>query len=245
MQASSIDLLIALYKFVILLFSVSVHGCAQAWMASRLGDHTARMEGRVSLNPARHIDVVGTLVYPALMIFGPLLGIPWFGSGRLVMGWGKPTPIITRNLGKITRDDNLITLAGMIGFLLLCLFAFLLLVLLILAIPGGRDAVASTIQGQIIVDGTSAPQALALLGWLTVEVNLSLFFFNFLPIPPLDASRIVRNMLPYNSLESYDQLARFGAILIFILGGFVVSLFMSPAMTLVLRVLLLFFPNPS
>jgi Zn-dependent protease len=241
LQASSINLLIALYRFVILLFSVSVHGCAQAWMASRLGDHTARMEGRVSLNPARHIDVIGTLIYPGLMIFGPLIGFTLFGGGGLVMGWGKPTPIITRNLSKITRDDNLITIAGTIGYLLLAIVGFLLLVLLILAIPGGFDAVRSILQGQILIDGASAPQALALLGWLTIEVNLALFFFNFLPIPPLDGSRVLRNMLPYNALSSYDQLARFGAILIFILGGFVVNLFMGPAINVVIDILALFF----
>jgi Zn-dependent protease len=237
LQASSIELVIALFQFVILLFSLSVHESAHAWMASRLGDYTARLEGRISLNPARHIDMIGTLLYPALMILGPFIG--WGGSG-IVFGWGKPTPVITRNLKKITRDDNLIAIAGPVANLLLVLLAFLLLLVLIFAIPGGRDAVIGAIQGQIFLGAASAPQALATLGWLMIEVNLALFFFNFLPIPPLDASRIVRNLLPYNALNTFDTIGRWGYIVIFILGGFVVRLFMGPALGMVVRALLLF-----
>jgi Zn-dependent protease len=232
LQFSSIDLVIALFKFVILLFSLSVHECAHAWMASRLGDQTARLEGRISLNPAHHIDPMGTFLYPALMIFGPLFGFTWFGNGSIIMGWGKPVPITTRNLKRITRDDSYITLAGPVANLLLAFAAFLMLVVLIVAIPGGREAVESTLQGQLLIGSTSAPQALALLGLLAVQVNLALLFFNFLPIPPLDASRFVRNLLPYNSLNTFDTIGRYGVILIFFLGGIVVSFFLGPAMRL-------------
>ena len=232
MQFSSIDLVIALFKFVILLFSLSVHECAHAWMAARLGDQTARLEGRVSLNPANHIDPLGTFLYPALMIFGPLIGFTWFGNGGIIMGWGKPVPVITRNLKRITRDDSYITLAGPVANVLLAFAAFLMLVVLILAVPGGREAVDGTLQGQLLVGGTSAPQALALLGLLAVQVNLALVFFNFLPIPPLDASRFVRNLLPYNSLNTFDTIGRYGFILIFFLGRIVVGIFLGPAMRL-------------
>ena len=237
MQASSIDLVIALYQFVILLFSISCHQCAQAWMASRLGDYTARLEGRITLNPARHIDLIGTVIYPALMILGPIIG---FGGGGIVFGWGKPVPIITRNLKKITLYDNLISMAGPAANLVAALFAFLMLVVLILAVPGGREAVIATIQNQIFVGATSAPQALALLGWLLIEVNLALVFFNLIPIPPLDASRIVRNLLPYNSLNTFDTIGRFGFIIIFILGNIIVRFFLGPAMRIVVLVLALF-----
>ena len=242
MQVSGIELLIALYKFVILLFSLSVHECAQAWMALRLGDQTARIDGRISLNPMRHIDIVGSLIYPALMIFAPLMGIPWFGNGTIVMGWGKPVPVTTRNLKNITRDYNLIALAGPAAYLVLVAAAFAFIVVLILAVPGGRDAVGTTLSGQVILDGTSVPQALALLGLLTIEVNLALFFFNLLPIPPLDASRVVRNLLPYNALHTFDTIGRYGFIAIFILGQILVSLFMGPAMRLIIGLLARFFP---
>ena len=237
MQLSPITLVIALYQFVILLFSLSVHECAHAWMASRLGDQTGRLEGRISLNPARHIDPVGTLLYPLLMIVGPLIG--WGGSGILI-GWGKPVPIITRNFQKITRDDKLVTIAGPISSLLLAFLAFLALVVLILAVPGGREAVEITTNGQIALDGLSVTQALALLGWLGIEVNLALVFFNLLPIPPLDASRFVRNMLPYNALNTFDMIGRFGFVIIFILGRLLVNLLLGPATGVVAAALSLF-----
>jgi Zn-dependent protease len=231
LQASgSFQLVIALYQFVILLFSLSVHESAHAWMASRLGDYTARLEGRITLNPMRHIDPIGTLLYPALMIFGPLIG---FGGSGTVFGWGKPTPVITRNLKKITLYDNLIAIAGPVANLLLAIAAFVVMLVLILAVPATRDAVNG-------VNADSAPQAVVLLLWLTIQVNLALFFFNFLPIPPLDASRIVRNLLPYNALNTFDAIGRFGFVVIFILGRFVVSFFMRPTMAVVSGVLALF-----
>ena len=115
MQPSSF--LIAIFEFVILIFSLSVHECAHAWMASRLGDQTARLQGRVTLNPMYHVDPIGTLLFPALMIFGPL-----FSGGALggfLVGWAKPTPVITRNFRKLVRDDTLVTLAGPVSNLLL------------------------------------------------------------------------------------------------------------------------------
>ena len=209
-------------------------------MASRLGDQTARLEGRMTLNPARHIDPMGTFLYPALMIFGPLFGFTWFGGGGIIMGWGKPVPVITRNLNKITRDDNLITCAGPAANLLLALLAYLLLVVVIVAVPGGRAAVGITLQGQILLDGLSAPQAIALLGWFAIQINLGLIFFNLVPIPPLDASRFVRNNLPYNALQTYDNIARFGFILIFFFGRIVVAVLLTPATNVVLAALMPF-----
>lgn len=206
-------------------------------MASRMGDQTARLEGRITLNPQRHIDIVGTLVYPGLMIFGPLIGFTWFGRGDIIMGWGKPTPVITRNLKRITRDDNIITLAGPAANLLLAILAFAFLWVLILVVPGGAAAVDVTLHQQILVGGASAQQALALLGMLAIEINLGLIFFNMLPVPPLDASRFVRNLLPYNALNTYDQIASFGFILIFFLGGILVRIFLGPSMGIVRGIL--------
>jgi Zn-dependent protease len=235
-RVDSLHLVIALFRFVILLFSLSFHECAHAWMASRLGDQTARMQGRVTLNPVVHIDPIGTLLFPALMIFGPLFG---FGRGGFLVGWAKPTPVITRNFKHIRRDDNLTTLAGPFSNLILVFASFVMLAALILAVPGGREPVRLLVQyGEVLGDAT-AVQGLALLSYLAIEVNLALLFFNLLPIPPLDGSHVVRNMLPYNSLDTFDQIGRYGFLVIFLLGGYVVSFFMGPAIGLVDQALLI------
>jgi hypothetical protein len=104
-------------EFVLLIVSLSVHDCVHAWAASRLVDQTARLQGRVTLNPMYHVDPFGTLLFPALMIFGPLLSGGTMGG--FLFGWAKPTPVITRNFKNIRRDDTLTTLAGPVSNLLL------------------------------------------------------------------------------------------------------------------------------
>jgi Zn-dependent protease len=212
---------IAVFEFVLLIFSLSVHECAHAWMASRLGDQTARLQGRITLNPMYHVDPIGTLLFPALMIFGPL-----FGGGMLggyLVGWAKPTPVITRNFRNLVRDDTLVTLAGPVSNLLLALLGFLGLAAIILA-QGHVAMPESTI---IYVKG------LWTLFDLAVNVNLALFFFNLLPIPPLDGSHIVRHWLPYNFLNAYDNIGMFGYILMIMVGGPIVRFLMGPALQLV------------
>ena len=98
------DIVIKLFQFAILLFALSLHEASHAWMASRLGDQTARMLGRVTLNPVKHIDPVGTILIPLAMLFMP-------GFGRFLIGWAKPTPVNTRNFKNLRRDDILTTLA--------------------------------------------------------------------------------------------------------------------------------------
>src|SRR6202453_4387222 len=227
-----IAFLIAVFKFVLLLFSLSVHECAHAWTASYLGDQTARLQGRVTLNPAYHVDPIGTLLFPGLVIFGPFLGLNFF-SGLLV-GWAKPTPVITRNFRKIVRDDNLTTLAGPASNLLIALAAFLILAVISIVVPGGHELVMSTFLGGIAVGVPTALPAFVLLAILAIEINLSLFVFNLLPIPPLDGSRLVRNLLPYNAMQVYDRIPIWVSYLFMIFaGGYVMRLFLSPALLLV------------
>ncbi len=226
MQPSSF--IIAVFEFVLLIFSLSAHECAHAWMASRLGDQTARLQGRVTLNPMYHVDPIGTLLFPALMIFGPLMG--GGAMGGFLIGWAKPTPVITRNFRKIVRDDALVTLAGPVSNLLLALAGFAGLVVIIVS------------QGHLPETESMATnvQALGLLCQLAIQVNLALFFFNLLPIPPLDGSRIVRNMLPYNAVQSYDRLSGWMGLLVMILvGGPIVRFFMVPTMHLLYAALAL------
>ena len=233
MRLQSSRFLIAVFEFVLLLFSLSVHECAHAWMASRLGDHTARLQGRVTLNPMYHIDPIGTLLFPALMIFGPFIGLGLFGG--MLVGWAKPTPIISRNFRKIVRDENLVTLAGPASNLLLVLVAFLVLAVVSLAVPDGRLLVLATFAGGLGLGAPSGLQAVVLLCTLAILINLSLFFFNLLPIPPLDGSHILRNMLPYNAVQVYDRIPIWVSYLLMIfVGGTIIRAFVGPMIGLVI-----------
>lgn len=212
---------IAVFEFVLLIFSLSVHECAHAWMASRLGDQTARLQGRVTLNPMYHVDPFGTLLFPALMIFGPLLS--GGAMGGFLFGWAKPTPVITRNFKKIVRDDTLTTLAGPVSNLALAFLGFIGLAMIILVqghVPTGQSMGSNV-------------EALGILCELAINVNLALFFFNLLPLPPLDGSRILRHFLPYNALNAYDRMGILSFVLMIFLGGPIVRLLMGPTLGLV------------
>jgi Zn-dependent protease len=223
---------IAVFEFVLLLFSLSVHECAHAWMASRLGDQTARLQGRITLNPMYHVDPIGTLLFPALIIFGPFFGLNFF-SGMLV-GWAKPTPVITRNFRKIVRDDNLTTLAGPVSNLLLVLAAFMVLAVITVAFPNGRLLVLSAFQGGLAMGAPTGLEALVLLCTLAILINLSLCFFNLLPIPPLDGSRVARNMLPYNAVQVYDRMNIWISYLLMIfVGRYVIMALLGPSLGVV------------
>jgi Zn-dependent protease len=227
----SSGLVVGVFAFVLLLFSLSFHECAHAWMASRLGDQTARMQGRITLNPLYHIDPVGTILFPALIIFGPLIG---FNLPFLLIGWAKPTPVITRNFKKIIRDDNLVTLAGPASNLVLVAIAFLGLAIICLAVPGGQPLVKSTFESRLALNAPSNLQAGVVLGVLAIKINLALFFFNLLPIPPLDGSRVVRNFLPYNAVQQYDRIGGWLSwILMIVVGGFILGLLIGPVYTLI------------
>jgi Zn-dependent protease len=222
---------IAVFEFVLLLFSLSFHECAHAWMASRLGDQTARLQGRITLNPLAHIDPVGTLLFPAMVIFGPLIG---FSIPFMLVGWAKPTPVITRNFKKIVRDDNLTTLAGPVSNLILVLLALAGLTIMALTMPNGGAMVRLSFAVALNFAEATGAQPVALLFSLAILINLSLFFFNLLPIPPLDGSRVVRNMLPYNAVQQYDRIGGWiSYILMIFVGGFVLRLLLTPALILV------------
>ncbi len=218
MQATPTDFVVALFEFVLLVFSLSVHECAHAWTASLLGDQTARLQGRVTLNPIYHIDPIGTLIIPGLAIFGSL-----FGMGGFLIGWAKPTPVITRNFKKIVRDDVLTTLAGPASNLMLALMGFLGLAAIVKF--QGHLPDAEAVMTNV--------QALFILCRLSVLVNLALFFFNLLPLPPLDGSRILRHFLPYNWISAYDGMGMFSFILMIFAGGPIVRFLMSPTLALV------------
>ncbi len=178
-----IDGLIMYLGLVVLL---TFHEFGHAWMALRCGDDTARLQGRVSLNPLAHIDPIGTVVLPLLMIFMPSL------SGFLV-GWAKPVPVNPYNLRRPKVDDILVTLAGPWMNLLLGV------VLIGLARVG------------ILVHSDSLIE----LSFRMAHLSLLLCFFNLIPIPPLDGSQVVRTVSGM-SYEAYHQFARYGFFILII-----------------------------
>jgi Zn-dependent protease len=152
----------------------------------------------------------------------------------MLVGWAKPTPVITRNFRKIVRDDNLTTLAGPASNLLIALIALIVLTVISIAVPGGHALVLVTFTQGIVPGELDALPAFVLLAILAIEINLSLFFFNLLPIPPLDGSRLIRNMLPYNAVQVYDRIPIWVSYLFMIfVGGFILRMLLGPALELV------------
>ena len=234
MQSSAI--IIAVFEFVLLLFSLSVHESAHAWMASRLGDQTARMLGRVSLNPMDHVDPIGTLLIPGLMIFGPFIGLGFLGG--YIFGWAKPVPIISRNFRNFKRDDMLVSLAGPASNLLLAIIAFLGLAILEITIADGRNVVPAAFLAAIFRSGEAVSSPLALLCSVAFLLNLTLCIFNLLPIPPLDGSHILRNILPYSAVRVFDSISGpLSYILLIFVGGSVLRIVMTPIMSLAYGIL--------
>jgi Zn-dependent protease len=217
----STEILVAVFTFIVLLFSLTVHECAHAWVASRLGDQTARMLGRVSLNPMDHIDPIGTLLIPALAIFGPFIGLGFLGG--LIIGWAKPVPVISRNFRNFKRDDMLVSLAGPASNLLLAVLAFF-----------GLAAVYSFASHQPTGTNPSTTlQGLEMLCDTGMRLNITLCIFNLIPIPPLDGSHILRQYLPYSAVQVYDRITGFASYLLLILVAyFVLGPLMNPVLGL-------------
>jgi Zn-dependent protease len=229
-------IVLKIFEYVLLLFSLSFHEAAHAWTASRLGDQTARMLGRITLNPAKHIDPIGTVLLPLAMLFlGP------FG-GNLLVGWARPTPINTRNFRKYVRDDVLTTLAGPVSNLLLAVLCTLALVVLKHASP-----VAHAMVGGAALGGGFDPQLMSvapaifpavLLLYLGLQLNLVLAVFNLLPLPPLDGSHLIRHLLPTRVLQYYDRLGMIGLVLVFIFGAQFIGALVAPMIAVVNQILL-------
>lgn len=184
----------ALLLFIVLLLSISLHEYGHAKSADLLGDPLPRQQGRVTLNPVAHWDLLGTIIIPALMIILPV----FLGSGMpfALIGWGKPVIISLPNKKTRVRDDILITLAGP---------GMNLLIALVTTVAGGLF-LRYLNQGGDYMTPETVSRVAAFLG-LTIQLNIFLLAFNLVPIPPLDGSHILRHALKMKD-ETYHWLAR-------------------------------------
>ena len=223
--------ILIIFEFVALIFAFSIHEAAHAWTASRCGDQTARMLGRVTLNPARHLDPLGSVILPLLCAFTHLP----------LIGWAKPTPVVGRNLHKYKRDDILVTLAGPAVNIAVAIVALLLMVLIKHLVPGGAQAVGASFA-LAIFGGEDRPAGIlfpiTLLLFCSMLVNLGLAVFNVIPIPPLDGSRVLRHFLPYHWQENYDRIGSYSLLLLFLVGGRLISFLFTPVLSTFLSLLI-------
>jgi Zn-dependent protease len=190
----AIDFAQVFIAFIVLLFSLTVHESAHAWTADRLGDPTARLLGRVSLNPIVHADPIGTVVFPLLGMIG---GVP-------LIGWAKPVPVNISRLRRHRTDYMLVAAAGPASNMAIALAAAVLLALM-------------PMQAMTYGDSEISAPLLALLSRAMV-VNVLLAVFNMLPIPPLDGGNVIGGLLPRAIAVRYDAMVRpYGVILLYAL----------------------------
>ena len=196
-----------------LLFAIILHEIAHGWVAMKLGDNTAKMMGRLTLNPISHIDPIGTIAVP----LGLLLMSSLFG-GMMIFGWAKPVPINWRNLRKPRRDIALVSVAGPAANLLMAIFWLIILKM--------------TPEPTLVGDLNTAAffWMMAVLG---VLFNLLLMVLNLLPLLPLDGGRILNSLLPYNLARQYAASEPYGFfILLALLALDLLHYLLAPAMWL-------------
>ncbi|HYY68816.1 MAG TPA: site-2 protease family protein [Terriglobales bacterium] len=199
-------------SYAVLVFAISVHEAAHAWTASRYGDPTARMLGRITLNPIYHIDPIGTFALPVIAMI----------SGMPLIGWGKPTPVNPLNFGRNhVRADIMTSVAGPISNLVVATASVLVL--------------AIVTRAQLMLGGAAEP--LFRLFVAALEINVLLAVFNIIPVPPLDGSHVLRHALSGRSLELYDRIGVFGLLLLFVVGRSIIRTLEAPFMAFFARLL--------
>jgi len=176
------------------LFAITLHEVAHGWVAKLLGDTTAQMLGRLTVNPFKHIDPVGTVLVPVgLLIFSALTPGPPF-----VFGWAKPVPVNSRNLSRPQRDMAIVAAAGPMANLIMALFWALMIKL-----------------GFALLDSSAwVAVPLVYMGIAGVAINILLMVLNLLPVPPLDGGRVVSGFLPPRMSDAYDRIEPYGLFII-------------------------------
>lgn len=179
-----------------LMLAISVHEMAHGYVAFKRGDYTAKMLGRVTLNPIKHIDPVGTVLVPIMLAFS--------GTG-VIFGWAKPVPVSSRNFKSPRKDNALVSLAGPASNFILA--AFLALIFRILLWVPGYNAIMSS----------AVLKPLVFMIIFGIRISVILGVFNLIPVHPLDGSHIVQGMLPAHQAQVYSRHERYGYIILLVL----------------------------
>lgn len=222
-----LNLALVLFELVIMALAISLHDCAQAWAASRLGDPTARLLGRMTLNPVKHFDLFGMAIWPLIYIW----------RSALILGWGKPVPMTPRNFRNPSRDEMLTTLAGpaaQFGAALVCL---LLLLVLKHASPAAAGSLGTASQLalrdlSVATEGLPGIFPLVLILYLCILLNLLLCVFNLMPLPFLDGGKILIHFLPYNAARTFEGLGLYLMFGFMFLGFGIILMVFLPLLSL-------------
>ena len=184
---------------VVLLLAISAHEAAHAWMSYKFGDDTARLLGRITLNPTAHIDPIGTLLIPIVGFIVSQMGLNFF-----LIGWGKPTPVNPLRWRNKDLANVMVSIAGILANLLIATIAFTIFKVLLM-----------TRLGDAIPDSMIEPVVLFLR--FLLFMNVSLAVFNLLPFPPLDGSKVLETFLPESMQPVLAMLEQYGYLLLMLL----------------------------
>jgi len=225
MDLSHIDIVGAVFQFIAFLFAISVHESAHAWTANRCGDPTARMLGRITLNPVKHIDPVGTVVMPLIAMF----------TNFPVIGWAKPTPVDPRNFKHQVADDILTSVAGPISNFLVASCAVAIMLVIAVTSSEGHALVTSMPRSYHLGIVNAGSSSFLVPGthflYTLMLINIVLAVFNLIPVPPLDGSHVLRHFLPDSIRRAYDTMGIFGLLALVYLGGRLLDRLIDPPLS--------------